>query len=136
MADWTDYIQTKVFSKVKSDIYEELKTKYNTFFMTTDNVTVSDTTKLPTAYIYLMNSPEIAETMERKSIEAIEATFQIKITAKTNAQCKEISSETRMAFKRLGFKLSAGVGATPNKEGDLYVVNFRARRTIGNMDKL
>lgn len=134
MAEWTDDIESIVFTNVKARFSKKIKEKYPELTFTTDEENVGNA-KFPCAYIHLLPMVEQGADLEAKTINACLATFQITVISNKNSNdVKTVMGELTSIFKQLGFS----VISFPEKirNGEIYSSVSRVRRMIGSGDTL
>lgn len=129
-----DSIETQVFSLIKAKFSTKIKAKYPDLSFTTSDRS-STKPKFPTAYIHLLESPEIGSDLDGTSVNGINATFQIEVTDNQNqTRADEVAKEILRIMKFMRFK-SVGMPFHDNS-GDTYRTVSRYRRPIGAGDIL
>ena len=95
MADWTDRIPSKVFTRIKNEFSSSLKTEYKMTDSNFSTVGSSDTPAVfPFVYVQLLGSPMRGKDLEGRRINAGLFTFQIEVTDnQTQARAKDVMSE-------------------------------------------
>ena len=136
MADWTDRISSVVFTRIKNEFSNSLKTKYKMTNSNFSTVGSSDTPAVfPFVYIQLLPSTEQGQDIEGNTINAGLFTFQIEVTDnQTQARTKDIMSEVKRIMKSMRFT----VRPTPTLEDtkDTHRAIMRCNRIIGSCDIL
>ena len=136
MADWTDRISSVVFTRIKNEFSNSLKTKYKMTSSNFSTVGSSDTPAVfPFVYIHLLPSAEAGQDIEGKTINAGLFTFQIEVTDnQTQARAKDVMSEVQRIMKSMRFT----VQCTPTLEDakDTHRAIMRCNRIIGSCDIL
>ena len=136
MADWTDRISSIVFTRIKNEFSNSLKTKYKMTSSNFSTVGSSDTPAVfPFVYIQLLPSTEQGQDLEGTTINAGLFTFQIEVTDnQTQARAKEVMSEVKRIMKSMRFT----VQCTPTLEDtkDTHRPIMRCNRIIGSCDIL
>ena len=136
MADWTDRISSVVFTRIKNEFSNSLKTKYK---MTSSNFSTVGSSDTPAVfhfvYIQLLPSAEQGQDLEGTTINAGLFTFQIEVTDnQTQARAKDVMSEVKRIMKSMRFT----VQPTPTLEDtkDTHRAIMRCNRRIGSDDIL
>ena len=136
MADWTDRISSVVFTRIKNEFSNSLKTKYKMKDENFSTVGSSDTPAVfPFVYIQLLPSTEQGQDIEGNTINAGLFTFQIEVTDnQTQARAKDVMSEVKRIMKSMRFT----VQPTPTLEDtkDTHRAIMRCNRIIGSCDIL
>ncbi|MBS7299132.1 MAG: hypothetical protein KIG65_08665 [Eubacteriales bacterium] len=136
MADWTDRISSVVFTRIKNEFSNSLKTKYKMTSSNFSTVGSSDTPAVfPFVYIQLLPSAEQGQDIEGNTINAGLFTFQIEVTDnQTQARAKDVMSEVKRIMKSMRFT----VQCTPTLEDtkDTHRAIIRCNQIIGSCDIL
>lgn len=136
MADWTDRISSIVFTRIKNEFSNSLKTKYKMTDSNFSTVGSSDTPAVfPFVYIQLLPSAEQGQDIEGNTINAGLFTFQVEVTDnQTQARAKDVMSEVKRIMKAMRFT----VQCTPTLEDtkDTHRAIMRCNRIIGSCDIL
>ena len=136
MADWTDRISSVVFTRIKNEFSNSLKTKYKMTSSNFSTVGSSDTPAVfPFVYVQLLPSAETGQDLEGATINAGLFTFQIEVTDnQKQVIAKEIMSEVKRIMKSMRFT----VQCTPTLEDtkDTHRAIMRCNRIIGSCDIL
>ena len=136
MADWTDRISSVVFTRIKNEFSNSLKTKYKMADRNFSTVGSSDTPAVFTfVYIHLLTIAEQGQDIEGSTINAGLFTFQIEVTDnQTQTRAKDVMSEVKRIMKAMRFK----VQPTPTLEDtkDTHRAIMRCNRRIGSSDIL
>ncbi len=134
--EWVMYLQSQIFSRIKNEFSEKLKTKYKMTASNFSTVGSSDTPAVfPFVYVQMLPFAEQGRNLEGTGINAVLATFQIDVTDnKSQARAKEIAFEILRIMKGMGFEVTA----MPNFEdtSDTHRSTARYRRSISNGGKL
>lgn len=136
MADWTDRISSIVFTRIKNEFSNTIKTKYKMTSSNFSTVGSSDTPAVfPFVYIQLLPSAEQGQDIEGNEINAGLFTFQIEVTDnQTQARSKEVMAEVKRIMKAMRFT----VQPTPTLEDTKYTYRsiMRCSRRVGSGDIL
>lgn len=136
MADWTDRISSMVFTRIKNEFSNSLKTKYKMTDSNFSTVGSSDTPAVfPFVYVQLLPSTEQGQDIEGNAINAGLFTFQIEVTDnQTQTRAKDVMSEVKRIMKSMRFT----VQCTPTLEDtkDTHRAIMRCNRIIGSCDIL
>ena len=136
MADWTDRISSVVFTRIKNEFSNSLKTKYKMTNSNFSTVGSSDTPAVfPFVYIQLLPSVEQGQDLDGNTINAGLFTFQIEVTDnQSQTRAKDVMSEVKRIMKSMRFT----VQCTPTLEDtkDTHRAIMRCNRIIGSCDIL
>ena len=136
MADWTDRISSVVFTRIKNEFSNTLKTKYKMKDENFSTVGSSDTPAIfPFVYIQLLPSAEQGQDIEGNTINAGLFTFQIEVTDnKKQVIAKDVMSEVKRIMKSMRFT----VQPTPDMQDTkgTHRAIMRCNRRIGSSDIL
>ena len=136
MADWADRISSIVFTRIKNEFSNTLKTKYKIKDKNFSTVGSSDTPAVfPFVYIQLLPSTEQGQDLEGTTINAGLFTFQVEVTDnQSQAIAKDVMSEIKRIMKSMRFT----VQCTPTLEDtkDTHRAIMRCNRIIGSGDIL
>ena len=136
MADWTDRISSVVFTRIKNEFSNSLKTKYKMTSSNFSTVGSSDTPAVfPFVYIQLLPSAETGQDIEGDAINTGLFTFQIEVTDnQSQTRAKDVMSEVKRIMKSMRFT----VQCTPTLEDtkDTHRAIMRCNRRIGSNDIL
>ena len=131
---WTDYIESMVFTRVKTKGNSALKTKYPNLNYTTDNVTVGEP-KFPTCYIQELAGAERGSSLDGTEVNGILCSFQIDVSDNSSKQnAKAVMVNAIDTFKQMRFEIIA-FPIYRNEDG-IWVGTARVRRIIGASDTL
>ena len=136
MADWTDRISSVVFTRIKNEFSNSLKTKYKMTSSNFSTVGSSDTPAVfPFVYIQLLPSSEQGQDIEGNTINAGLFTFQIEVTDnQTQARAKDVMSEVKRIMKSMRFTVQPTPDIQDTK--DTHRAIMRCNRRIGSSDIL
>lgn len=136
MADWTDRIPSKVFTRIKNEFSSTLKTKYKMTNSNFSTVGSSDTPAVfPFVYVQLLPSAEQGQDLEGTTINAGLFTFQIEVTDnQTQARAKDVMSEIKRIMKSMRFTVQPTPDIQDTK--DTHRAIMRCNRIIGFWDIL
>ena len=136
MADWTDRISSVVFTRIKNEFSNSLKTKYKMTSGNFSTVGSSDTPAVfPFVYVQLLPSAEQGQDLEGTTINAGLFTFQIEVTDnQSQTRARDVMSEVKRIMKSMRFT----VQCTPTLEDtkDTHRTIMRCNRIIGSCDIL
>lgn len=135
-SNWIMMIPSQVFTRIKTEFSEKIKTKYN---MTGDNFSTTDSQNkkavFPFVYINLLPASETGNDLEGDTINGGIFTFQIDVyDNKTQARAREVMTEVVRIMKSMRFL----VNQMPNSDDTDEIKRMTARfqRTIGGLDVL
>ena len=136
MADWTDRISSVVFTRIKNEFSNSLKTKYKMTSSNFSTVGSSDTPAVfPFVYIQLLPSAEQGQDLEGTTINAGLFTFQIEVTDnQTQERAKDVMSEVKRIMKSMRFTIQPTPDIQDTK--DTHRAIMRCNRRIGSDDIL
>ena len=136
MADWTDRISSVVFTRIKNEFSNSLKTKYK---MTSSNFSTVGSSATPAVfpfvYIQLLPSAEQGQDIEGNTINAGLFTFQIEVTDnQSQTRAKDVMSEIKRIMKSMRFTIQPTPDIQDTK--DTHRAIMRCNRRIGSDDIL
>ena len=136
MADWTDRISSVVYTRIKNEFSNTLKTKYK---MTNSKLSTCGSSDAPAVfpfvYIQLLPSTEQGQDIEGNTINAGLFTFQIEVTDnQTQARAKDVMSEVKRIMKSMRFTIQPTPDIQDTK--DTHRAIMRCNRRIGSDDIL
>ena len=136
MADWTDRISSVVFTRIKNEFSNTIKTKYKMTSSNFSTVGSSDTPAVfPFIYIRLLPSTEQGQDIEGNTINAGLFTFQIEVTDnKKQVIAKDVMSEVKRIMKSMRFTVQPTPDIQDTK--DTHRAIMRCNRRIGSNDIL
>ena len=136
LADWTDRISSVVFTRIKNEFSNTLKTKYKMTSSNFSTVGSSDTPAVfPFVYVQLLPSAEQGQDLEGTTINAGLFTFQIEVTDnQTQARAKDVMSEIKRIMKSMRFTVQPTPDIQDTK--DTHRAIMRCNRIIGSCDIL
>ena len=134
MIEWIMLVPSAIFSRIKMDFVEELKTEYA---MTDQNFsTVDSANKLavfPFVYVHLLPATEVGADLEGTHINAGNFTFQIDVyDNKSQSRARNVMSEVVRIMKSMRFNITS-MPEFSSSDG-IYRCTMRARRVIGSGD--
>lgn len=136
MANWTDDLESRIFTIVQTRCSNVLDKKYlsPTAYWTTDDKVLTKP-QFPTVYLHLLPMVEQGQDLDNRDINAVLATVRVQISSNTNKQdVRKIASAVTDALKSLRFNIPAFPEITSSN--NVYTCNIESRRIIGNADKL
>ena len=136
MADWTDRISSIVFTRIKNEFSNSLKTKYKMTSSNFSTVGSSDTPAVfPFVYVQLLPSTEQGQDLEGTTINAGLFTFQIEVTDnQSQTRAKDVMSEIKRIMKSMRFTVQPTPDIQDTK--DTHRAIMRCNRRIGSSDIL
>ena len=136
MADWTDRISSIIFTRIKNEFSNSLKTKYKMTSSNFSTVGSSDTPAVfPFVYIQLLPSVEQGQDIEGNTINAGLFTFQIEVTDnQSQTRAKDVMSEVKRIMKSMRFTVQSTPTIEDTKDTNRAVM--RCNRRIGSSDIL
>lgn len=136
MSDWTDRISSIVFTRIKNEFSNTLKTKYKMTSSNFSTVGSSDTQAVfPFVYIQLLPSTEQGQDIEGNEINAGLFTFQIEVTDnQSQTRAKDVMSEVKRIMKSMRFTVQTTPDIQDTK--DTHRAIMRCNRRIGSNDIL
>lgn len=135
MSDWIMLLPSVVFSRIKGEFSEEIKTSYG---MTGSNFSTTDSSNkkavFPFVYVHLLPAVEEAQTLDEASVNGGLFTFQIDVyDNQSQNRARKVMGEIVRILKSMRFNIIA----MPELEsGDTHRCIARFRRTIGSGDVL
>ena len=135
MNDWVMLILPKVFTRIKTQFSENVKTKYGMTDVNFTTVGSNDTPAVfPFVYVQLLPALETGRDLEGTSINGGTFTFQIDvIDNKSQSNTREVMSEVVRIMKTMGFE----VNSMPNyvtTQDKTHRMTARFRRSIDKND--
>ena len=132
---WVTDRQTTIYSRAKGIISSKLSSKYDSFYVTQDNSTPQNAV-FPTIYITFIGSIEQGQTLDAKTINAVNMTVEVHVkTSKAQGMLEnnDIAWDVVEAFKTMGFTATMPNIPTSNMDG-IYESVSRFSRIIGQGD--
>lgn len=134
--DWVYRIEPMVFTRLKNDFSNAIKSKYD---MKTANFTTDETSSknpvFPNVVVRLLDPMETGKDLEQLEIHGGIFTFQVDITDnKSKARAKEVAIEVNNLMKKMRFE--AVLIPFPSAQDGLYRCVGRYRRNIDKNDIL
>lgn len=126
-------IETRVFSRVKNQMPQSIKTKYPDIRFTTSDK-APEKPKFPNVYVHEMRSQEMGRDLNGTTINAIRSTIQIDVSDNENmSNVREVMNEVVMIMKSMRYEV---VTMPEFENGNVYRSVARFRRVIGAYDVL
>lgn len=135
-SDWIMRIPSMVFTRIKSQFSEKIKTKLK---MTDSNFSTTDSQNkkavFPFVYVNLLPAVEQGIDLEAININGGLFTFQIDVyDNQTQARAREVMTEVVRIMKTMGFEVTAMPSFDSTDDTERMTARFR--RSIGNTDTL
>lgn len=129
--EWVMYLQSQIFTRIKNEFSEKLKTKYKMTASNFSTVGSSDTPAVfPFVYIEELESPEIGRSTEGNEINGLRYGIQVLVSDNTKQNnAKEVSFEVFRILKNMGFNCNKPIPTNNTK--DIHTYGFRATKAIG-----
>lgn len=134
--EWVMRISSVVFTRIKTEFSDKIKTKYK---MTDKNFSTVGSNNTPAVfpfvYIHLLPAVEQAQDLECTSINGGLFTFQVDVNDnKSQANANEVMSEVMRIMKTMRFSVNEMPSFEDTK--DIHRLTTRFRRSIGESDIL
>lgn len=134
--EWVSLLQSMIFSRIKNEFSENLKTKHK---MTSNNFSTVGSSNTPAVfpfvYIEELESPEIGRSTEGYETSGLRYGIQVFVSDnKSQNNAKEVSFEIYRVLKNLGFNCNKP--RPTNNAKDIHSYVFRAIKPMGNDDIL
>lgn len=127
-------IETRVFSRVKNIVTDNLKGKYPDLNFTMDD-RLPDNPSFPTVYVHELMSVEKGNDLDNVTINAVLSTFQIEVYDNDKPEiAKNVMNEVCEVMKSMGFSIISMPEFNNNPSYYRRVARFR--RMIGSGDTL
>ena len=135
-SNWIMQLPSVVFTRVKTEFSEKIKTKYN---MTSENFSTTDSQNkkavFPFVYINLLPAVEQGMDLEGIDINGGLFTFQIDVyDNQTQARAREVMGEVVRVMKTMRFEVTAMPSF--DNDGDTNRMTARFRKLIGALDTI
>ena len=111
---WAYDLESTVVALVRAKSLPQLKKKYPKIRIT-DEESTSTEAVFPTAYIHMIGSNEKGKTLDGQSINSVNATFQLDVTANKKADCKKVTDILSEIFKQMRFDITLPRKTIDNK---------------------
>ena len=129
---WAYDLESTVVALVRAKSLPQLKKKYPKIRIT-DEESTSTEAVFPTAYIHMIGSIEKGKTLDGQSINSVNATFRLEVTANKKADCKKVTDTLSEIFKQMRFGITLPRKTIDNK---IYRSVCTFSRVISANDKL
>lgn len=111
---WAYDLESTVVALVRAKSLPQLKKKYPKIRIT-DEESTSTEAVFPTAYIHMIGGNEKGKTLDGRSINSVNATFRLEVTASKKASCKEVTDTLSEIFKQMRFDITLPRKTIDNK---------------------
>ena len=81
----------------------------------TDEESTSTEAVFPTAYIHMIGGNEKGKTLDGRSINSVNATFRLEVTANKKTDCKKVTDTLSEIFKQMRFDITLPRKTIDNK---------------------
>ena len=129
---WAYDLESTVVALVRAKSLPQLKKKYPKIRIT-DEESTSTEAVFPTAYIHMIGGNEKGKTLDGRSINSVNATFRLEVTANKKADCKKVTDTLSEIFKQMRFEITLPRKTIDNK---IYRSVCTFSRIISANDKL
>ena len=129
---WAYDLESTVVALVRAKSLPQLKKKYPKIRIT-DEESTSTEAVFPTAYIHMIGGNEKGKTLDGQSINSVNATFRLEVTANKKADCKKVTDTLSEIFKQMRFDITLPRKTIDNK---IYRSVCTFSRVISANDKL
>ena len=135
MSDWIMLLPSVVFSRIKGEFSEEIKTSYG---MTGSNFSTTDSSNtkavFPFVYVHLMPGIEQGQTLDGETVNGGLFTFQIDVyDNQSQNRARQVMREIVRIMKSMRFQI---VAMPEFESGDTHRCTARFRRAIADNDVL
>lgn len=135
MSDWIMLLPSVVFTRIKEEFSETIKTAYG---MTGSNFSTTDSSNkkaiFPFVYVHLLPAIEQGQTLDGETVNAGLFTFQIDVyDNQSQNRARQVMSEVVRIMKSMRFDI---VSMPEFQSGDTHRCTARFRRIIGSGDTL
>ena len=111
---WAYDLESTVVALVRAKSLPQLKKKYPKIRIT-DEESTSTEAVFPTAYIHMIGGSEKGKTLDGRSINSVNATFRLEVTANKKADCKKVTDTLSEIFKQMRFDITLPRKTIDNK---------------------
>lgn len=111
---WAYDLESTVVALVRAKSLPQLKKKYPKIRIT-DEESTSTEAVFPTAYIHMIGGNEKGKTLDGQSINSVNATFRLEVTANKKADCKKVTDTLSEIFKQMRFDITLPRKTIDNK---------------------
>lgn len=135
-SSWIDTRIDSIYTRVKKQVTDELKSTYPDITFTMDDAENTDA-KFPTVYMFFDWSERMS-TLDGGAINGVYMTLRTQISAQNNSQgikaARRVNARVRDELCELGFITSGS--PLPTRSGDVKVINANYQRVVGYDDPL
>lgn len=132
---WTSDIQSIVFSRIKREATNKLKTKYPNIFFTTSS-TAESNPQFPTVYIKRLQGAERGQTIDGTTVNGIVSSFQIEVTDnQSDNRAQEVADVICLIMKSMRYQM-LGEPFPDNTQKGVHRNVSRYQRIVGFNDVL
>ena len=132
---WTSDIPSIVFTRIKTNATERLKTKYPDLFFSTAQ-SLSKDPQFPTVLVKRMQGREEGKTLEGTEVNAILSTFQIEVFDNVSERhAQEVADVVCEIMKSMRYEM-IGEPFPDNSDDEVFRNIARYRRIVGGNDVL
>ena len=111
---WAYDLESTIVALVRAKSLPQLKKKYPKIRIT-DEESTSTEAVFPTAYIHMIGGNEKEKTLDGRSINSVNATFRLEVTANKKADCKKVTDTLSEIFKQMRFEITLPRKTIDNK---------------------
>ena len=111
---WAYDLESTIVALVRAKSLPQLKKKYPKIRIT-DEESTSTEAVFPTAYIHMIGGNEKGKTLDGQSINSVNATFRLEVTANKKADCKKVTDTLSEIFKQMRFEITLPRKTIDNK---------------------
>ena len=111
---WAYDLESTVVALVRAKSLPQLKKKYPKIRIT-DEESTSTEAVFPTAYIHMIGGNEKGKTLDGRSINSVNATFRLEVTANKKTDCKKVTDTLSEIFKQMRFDITLPRKTIDNK---------------------
>ena len=111
---WAYDLESTVVALVRAKSLPQLKKKYPKIRITDEESTSAEAV-FPTAYIHMIGGNEKGKTLDGRSINSVNATFRLEVTANKKADCKKVTDILSEIFKQMRFDITLPRKTIDNK---------------------
>ena len=111
---WAYDLESTVVALVRAKSLPQLKKKYPKIRITNKESTSTEAV-FPTAYIHMIGGNEKGKTLDGRSINSVNATFRLEVTANKKADCKKVTDILSEIFKQMRFDITLPRKTIDNK---------------------
>ena len=111
---WAYDLESTVVALVRAKSLPQLKKKYPKIRIT-DEESTSTEAVFPTAYIHMIGGNEKGKTLDGQSINSVNATFRLEVTANKKTDCKKVTDTLSEIFKQMRFDITLPRKTIDNK---------------------